>query len=154
MMSFGAAISTCFRKYATFSGRARRPEYWYFFLLMTVLGIGVGALDAGQGLRPGEIGPFEAIFTLATFLPGLAVAWRRMHDIGKPGYYLLLLLLAWILCVMLAVAGGPLTILGGIGILVITILSIVWMVSRSQPHDNVYGPEPDPRTGRQVASAG
>lgn len=106
-MSFGDAIKTCFRKYVTFSGRARRPEYWYFmlflFLASIVLGIadsmlfGRGGLEArsisGAGGFAGGVsygdGPLSSIFNLVILLPTLAVGWRRMHDSGRPGYLLL-----------------------------------------------------------------
>ena len=96
-MGFVTAIKTCFSKYVTFSGRARRPEYWWFVLFIVlgsviaaiidgaIFGVGTPEAPATQVVSP--------IFSLATFLPMLAVGWRRMHDTGKPGWYLLIPLL-------------------------------------------------------------
>ena len=77
-MSFGEAIKSCFSQYATFSGRARRSEYWYFFLFNFLVSFVLGLL----------LQPPAYVFALVTLLPGLAVGVRRLHDIGKSGAYL------------------------------------------------------------------
>ena len=69
---FGSAIKTCFSKYATFSGRANRAEYWYWALFNFILGI-IPVVN------------YIAIFAL--LIPSLAVFVRRMHDIGKSGWW-------------------------------------------------------------------
>ena len=74
-MSFGAAIASFFSKYATFSGRATRAEFWWFFLF-TFLG----------GLIP-IVG---LIFALAVLIPSIAVAVRRLHDTDRSGWWLLI----------------------------------------------------------------
>jgi uncharacterized membrane protein YhaH (DUF805 family) len=71
-MEFGQAISTCLSKYASFSGRAARPEFWWFFLLI------------GDWLN--------GVVVLVLLLPGLAVGTRRLHDIGKTGWWQLIML--------------------------------------------------------------
>ncbi|MFC4816495.1 MULTISPECIES: DUF805 domain-containing protein [unclassified Flavobacterium] len=83
-----------FENYANFKGRARRSEYWYFFLtqfLITIVCyILFGVFAAMDNLGVGMI--FYAIamlFSLATMIPGLAVGVRRMHDVGKSGWFLL-----------------------------------------------------------------
>ena len=87
-MGFADAISACFAKYATFSGRARRAEYWYWFLFSILAGAAAGILGttlfggAGLGLR--------AIVSLALFLPGLAVYVRRLHDTDHSGWWMLI----------------------------------------------------------------
>ena len=82
-MNFGQAISTCLRNYATFTGRAARPEFWWFFLFQVLLSIAATKIlgDAISGL----VG-------LALLLPALAVGARRLHDIGRTGWWQLLLL--------------------------------------------------------------
>ena len=110
-MSFATAVSTCFRKYADFSGRARRSEFWYFSLFC---GLVSAALTAILGDLLG------GLFSLATLVPSLAVAWRRMHDIGKSG--------AWSFFALVPVVGF--------------IVVLIWNCKDSQPGENAYGPNP------------
>jgi uncharacterized membrane protein YhaH (DUF805 family) len=81
-MNFGQAISTCFSKYATFSGRASRPEFWWFFLFQIMVSIAASML--------GDI--VAGLVSLALLLPALAVGARRLHDIGKTGWWQLVML--------------------------------------------------------------
>lgn len=86
-MGFGEAISTCFRKYVVFSGRAIRPEYWYFVLFEILV---IFALSIVDGILFGTPGVLSSIASLAMLLPALAVAVRRLHDIDKSGWWLLI----------------------------------------------------------------
>ena len=79
-MNFTEAISTCFRKYGDFSGRAARSEYWWWELFL-VLGTLAAALFGDK---------VSALFSLATLLPSLAVGARRLHDVDKSGWWQLL----------------------------------------------------------------
>jgi uncharacterized membrane protein YhaH (DUF805 family) len=85
-MDFVQATKTCFEKYATFEGRAGRPEFWWFFLAQFLIMLVASML--------GDI--LSAIAALALVLPGLAVGARRLHDIGKSGWFLLLGLIPFI----------------------------------------------------------
>jgi uncharacterized membrane protein YhaH (DUF805 family) len=79
-MNFSQAVSSCLRKYVDFSGRAGRPEFWWFFLFQIVVMVVTGFMsDILNGLA-----------ALALLLPGLAVGARRLHDIGKSAWFLLL----------------------------------------------------------------
>lgn len=170
-MKFSEAIKACFSKYATFSGRAGRPEYWWFFLfvflgsfILSGLDAAIFGFDAETG-RPTRV--FSGIFGLAIILPMLAVGWRRLHDIGKPGWYLLtplmlafiyfLALLAGVISVgVIENAGvdqetlrGPAALLTSTGsiffgfIYMILVAWLIWLLTRpSQAETNEYGPPP------------
>ncbi len=115
-MSFVDAIKSVFSHYVDFSGRARRSEYWYFFLF-TML---VNVVTSGLAAAVDALSFVQIIASLAMLLPGLAVAVRRLHDIGKSGWCLLFVLIP----------------------LVGSIILIVWYCKDSQPGDNQYGPNP------------
>lgn len=115
--------------YANFSGRARRKEYWGYYLFFMILFMVVGGLavfaDAAAGNLDGYQTPYVTIavsclFILATFIPGLAVTVRRQHDIGLSGWFYLLILIPYV---------------GGLIIFVFTLIP-------SQKHDNKWGPVP------------
>ena len=88
-MTFQQAVQTCFTKYAAFSGRAARSEFWYWQLFLTLAGLIVAILDTSLSLHSK---PFGLIYYLVTLLPTLAVGARRLHDTGRSAWWLLLLL--------------------------------------------------------------
>lgn len=108
----------CLRLYGTDKGRARRSEYWYFVLFNLLFGSVIGGIDALLG-NDGFI-TLGTLYALALFIPGIAVAIRRLHDVGKSGWMLLLYFLP---------------IIGWIWLLVL-------MVTDSEPGENKYGPNP------------
>ena len=87
-MGFGDAISTCFSKYADFSGRAARSEYWYWTLFRILL-VG-GIVIAAAVTQANALFGLLALEVLAMLLPSLAVAVRRLHDVNCTGWLLLL----------------------------------------------------------------
>lgn len=92
------AIKTCFKKYATFSGRASRSEYWYFALFNNVL-IWIPimlAIVINHDIISSILSVAAILYILAVFIPGLAVAVRRLHDIGKSGSYYFLSIIPYI----------------------------------------------------------
>jgi uncharacterized membrane protein YhaH (DUF805 family) len=118
-MSFADAVRTCLNKYADFSGRARRSEYWFFALFNVLVSIVASIIDAIIGTRSGSFGLVEAIAGLALLVPGLAAGARRLHDTSRSGWWLLI---------------GLIPIIGAI-------VLIVFFVQDSHP-DNQYGPSP------------
>ena len=74
------------QNYATFSGRARRSEYWYFVLFNFIISFVLGFVDGL--LMSGEL--LSSIYSLAVLIPSIAVAVRRMHDVGKSGWFILI----------------------------------------------------------------
>ncbi|HEY8401410.1 MAG TPA: DUF805 domain-containing protein [Cytophagaceae bacterium] len=73
------------KNYFEFNGRARRSEYWYFFLFNFIIAFVLGFLDGFMGL-----GFLANIYQLFILIPAIAVAVRRMHDVGKSGWYCLI----------------------------------------------------------------
>jgi uncharacterized membrane protein YhaH (DUF805 family) len=123
-VNFQTAIKTGFSKYVTFSGRARRSEYWFWALFAFLAGVVASILDtiAGTTTSSGG-GVFSGLVALGLLLPGLAVFFRRMHDIGRSGL--------WVLTLLIPVAN-----------IVFGIIFIVWACKDSQPGANQHGPNP------------
>lgn len=104
-MSFGAAIASFFSKYTTFSGRARRSEFWFAVLFTTLVSSAIGIVFPGTVQYVNDIAiqqssPASNLWQLAIFLPSLALSVRRLHDVGRKGTYYLFILLpivGWIL---------------------------------------------------------
>ena len=118
-MDFGQAIVTNFKKYVTFSGRASRSEYWFWVLFTLIGGIVTATLDYAMFSENDFASPLNSIFNLICFLPSLAVGIRRLHDIGRTGWWVLI----------------AFTIIG-------IIVLIVWACQKSDTGPNAYGPEP------------
>ncbi|MBT3588006.1 MAG: DUF805 domain-containing protein [Flavobacteriaceae bacterium] len=96
------------KEYANFNGRARRKEYWMFTLFNIIFGGIAMILDSVFGIAIEGVGygPLYGVYVLVLFIPGLAVAVRRLHDIGKSGWMILIALIPvigaiWILVLML-----------------------------------------------------
>jgi uncharacterized membrane protein YhaH (DUF805 family) len=81
-MTFVDAIQTCFKKYVDFKGRAGKSECWWWILFFVVVSAGLSAVNQ----------QISALFSLATFLPSIAVATRRLHDTDKSGWFQLIAL--------------------------------------------------------------
>ena len=103
------------RKYAVFSGRARRKEYWMFGLVNIIISIVIFTIGIFAGINK-----ILSLYILATIIPSIAVATRRLHDTGRSGWWLLLNFLPII---------GP-------------IIVLIWMVKDSDEGENQYGPNP------------
>jgi len=134
------------KKYAVFNGRSRRKEYWWFYFILIVIGC-ILAIIEGQFKYPSKMIAIPSklawIFGLAMFVPSLAVAVRRIHDIGRTGWWVLIAFLSYILPLRFFIhpssAWWALIVLLT---LIASIIFIVFMLSDSQVGDNKYGPNP------------
>lgn len=118
-MTIQEAVRSVLNQYATFSGRARRSEYWYFFLCSSLVSWLLGVV--GQFIGGTHTANFlTSLFSIAIFVPSLAVMWRRLHDTGRSGLSILFLLIP----------------------LVGWIILLVFLCQDSQPGTNAYGPNP------------
>ena len=120
--SFIEAVTTCFKKYATFSGRARRSEYWYFALFIVICQALLSAIGNAILGVPDDGGTniLQTIFNFAVLIPQISVFWRRMHDIGKKG--------TWFFLALIPVIGW--------------IIILIWECKDSEPGENEYGMSP------------
>lgn len=118
-MNFPQAIASGFRNYVTFAGRASRSEYWLWVLFTLIGGIITAIVDYAMFSENDFASPINSIFSLICFLPSLAVGIRRLHDIGRTGWW-------WLIAFTI------------IGIIVL----IVWACQKSDAGRNAYGPEP------------
>lgn len=126
-MSFTEAVRTCFSKYVDFTGRASRPEYWWFVLSYLVVYLAAAMLDAAIGTG----GVLAGLVGLAYLLPMLAAGVRRLHDTGRSGWWLLL----------------PLVPIVG------SIVLIVFLASPGEPGPNRFGPPPGEAPARPDTGA-
>ncbi len=89
-MDFFGAVRICFNKYVNFGGRASRSEFWLFVLFVVLGGLILGVIDGVVGVEQGDPVSLGNAFGLMTFLPGLAVAVRRLHDTNRSGWWYLI----------------------------------------------------------------
>ncbi|WP_274995212.1 DUF805 domain-containing protein [Promicromonospora iranensis] len=150
-MSFIESIKTVLSKYAVFNGRARRSEYWWYALAVTIVTtilyavlvapsygeymsaiLEASAAGAAPPAMPGALTAgylIMSLINLALLLPGLGVMVRRLHDTGRSGFWVFFLLVPIV---------GP-------------IMLIVWFATNGTPAPNQYGP--DPKAAAQPAAA-
>lgn len=126
-MTFSQSIKSVFSKYADFSGRATRSEYWYFYLFNFLVGmvyyialfamLGSGSRDSSA---VGYLSVMIIIYALVMTIPSLAVSVRRLHDTGHSGW--------WIFLNLIPVIGS--------------IVLFIWFITDSDPDTNEYGDNP------------
>ncbi len=157
-MTFVQAVTTGFRKALVFEGRARRPEYWWFFAFVFGGALIIGVIEfLALGGRPF----LTRIFQIIVLLPFLAVAWRRLQDTGRPGWWVLIPSALVVLGALVsgsvsrqmfaraidgatADAGAQAGLVLALSVVQVAAgVVIIWWMSRpSQPGPNAYGPEP------------
>jgi len=134
-----------FGLYATFSGRARRREFWYFYLFITIIQALLVLIDIAMGLdlpdmEPGEGGLLSGLFAIATIVPFIAVLSRRLHDVGRSAKWILAPYISFI--PVFALMGfldafWPFCITWAIGFMI-----LCWTLKDSQPGTNKWGANP------------
>ena len=145
-----------FRKYATAEGRAPRPEFWWFLLLLVVLHVAAWLVERALGLGAVtlDLGPLRLILALLTFIPVLCVAARRLHDMNRSGWWVGAY---WLIS---AIGNGVLaglqrsdpalesTAAGVIGVIVLlaALLLLVLLALPGTNGPNDYGPDPQDDT--------
>ena len=113
-MDFSTAVKTCFSKYIDWNGRALRSEYWWWVLFAVIVSVVTSIVDIALGLAL-----FNPLWSLATLLPSIFVATRRLHDVGRTGWWQLIMFT-------------------GIGVLVL----LYWYIIEGEKEENAYGPPP------------
>lgn len=120
-VSFSQAVRMAFDSYCRFQGRSSRSEYWWWVLFVAILSFCIGIIEGILGFSMTAVQATSGILSLALLLPGLGLSVRRLHDINKSGW--------WILLGLIPVVGA--------------IVLIIWFAQNSQMQDNQYGPVPN-----------
>lgn len=167
-MRFMDAVKKCLGNYVTFSGRAQRAEYWWFVLFVVLVSIVTAIFDSflfGVDPETGESRQvLTSLFQLSVALPMLAAGWRRLHDTGRPGWYLFLPLALSVASMLVLLSGvaafsvleqgvenadalrGPAAFLGLSGLIAVSVLQLIlsilmiwWLTRPSENGENAYG---------------
>ena len=125
-MNFGQAITSGFSNYVNFSDRAVRSEYWYWVLFVILVDIVTNIIDLALGVQV-----TTSLFGLATFLPSLAIGIRRLHDLDRTGW--------WILLSFIPIVGW--------------IILIIWNCTKGTAGSNRFGADPLAQVVAQSARA-
>jgi uncharacterized membrane protein YhaH (DUF805 family) len=118
-MNFTQAIASGFQNYVNFTGRAARSEFWLWTLFSVLISMAASIIDVAAFPAVGP-SPINSLVNLALFLPSLAVSVRRLHDLDRSGW--------WILLVFVILIGW--------------IVLIVWNCTKGTPGPNRFGPDP------------
>ena len=159
------------QKYADFSGRAPRPEYWWFVLAVIIAYVIVSIIESILGINRmvgGIYGPLTVLLMLGTFIPSIAVGVRRLHDTNRSGWWLLLPLVPYCLAMVLGGAamvsaargGSSAGMMAGAGIAGIfmlvgavgAVVLLIFYCMPGTPGDNRYGPNPYGAGGTAAAA--
>ena len=124
--TFSEAFPRVMKKFATFSGRASRPEFWYFWLtcfLVNFIFNVIVQLVGPESAASNIVAIVQGLFGLAIIIPHIAVVVRRLHDTNRTGW--------WFLIVFIPLIGA--------------IILLLWLASAPTPGTNMYGPQPRSR---------
>lgn len=149
-------------KYADFTGRASRPEYWWYVLAIVIAFVVARVIESILGVGHMlfySYGPLSALLWLATIIPSLAVGARRLHDTDRSGWWLLICVVPYALMavagVMAVMGGGLFAFLGMMGLIGIVafvgaLVLLYFMVLPGTPGQNRYGAPPAGDSGTAV----
>lgn len=144
-MSAVDAVRTVFAKYAVFTGRAGRAEFWWWYAFTVMIDAVMQALQrlAGGGVAGLGISIFSAGLTLALFIPTLAVTWRRLHDTNRSGWWAVGFMVAEValgfFVLFAAIISAGLLLVAVPAMLAVVLWWIVLLVQRGTPGPNRYG---------------
>ena len=163
ILSFGEAVKICFKKYFDFTGRARRSEYWWFVLFICLVRMVCSFIDSIL-IFAVDMKFMEAAFSVLLFIPSMAVVFRRLHDIGRSGWWsgVSYILVAISILSVLFMAGFDfgvlmdnesmfrtlsgtqrmIALLPFIGGVVLCVIVFVFSLFDSERGENKYGPSP------------
>ena len=127
-MNFVEAVKSGYQNYVNFSARSSRSAFWWWALFQIVVSIviamveGGGSSSVGDGMMSANYnaGPIGIVWSLANLLPGIAIGVRRLHDLDKSGW--------WVLIALIPLIGA--------------IILIVWYCSKGTTGDNRFGADP------------
>lgn len=155
-MTLFQSVATCYRKYADFSGRASRSEFWWYMLFYNII-VGIPIAMVSDAL--------DSIWSLANLIPSLAVSARRLHDVDRSGWWQILPLAAlpvFFLSLMLRgfdfavysddILASPLIIAGIVLFVGLYIRLIVWFATRGNSGPNRFGEDPLGRLDTDIFS--
>ena len=140
------------KKYADFTGRAPRADYWWYTLALIVAALVISIIENMIGLSGmvGPYGPLSALLMLALLVPGLAVTVRRLHDTNRSGWWILIALIPYAIVGFMmgkAAADGDLSGMASAGLVSLVALAggitlLVFMILRGTIGDNRFGADP------------
>src|SRR5260221_3872088 len=145
-MTFTHAVSSGLQNYVNFRARAARSEYWYWLLFIALTSIAAGLTDLALFPRR-EVHLLNTLVCLALVLPGLAVSVRRLHDLDRTGWWMLLIfgptIGVWVLIGLNSIVGWwdflpIIPIIGGVGWIVL----LIWKCTPGTAGPNRFGPDP------------
>lgn len=140
--SFAEAISVCFSKFATFSGRASRSEYWCFWLFCFLLNVAAGFLDRMFWGGSVDFAPLSSLTSLVLLLPTVSVTVRRLHDTDRSGWwfgFFVILLLALVIFSVVFLTRDTAILLLLIGVGIYGVVLLVLMMLPGKPGPNRFG---------------
>ena len=134
------------KRYAEFSGRSRRKEYWLYVLALCVVSVVLNVIETAAGLNKmvlGFYGPLTALLVLATIVPSLAVGVRRLHDTDRTGWWIALPIVPEIVTIYFLSQGDlSKTLIFALITLVLSLVVLVFLVMDGTKGPNKYGPDP------------